>query len=33
MPDPDTLTDMAKAAARIADAIEQRETDRDLRRL
>ncbi len=26
MPDPDTLTDMAKAAARIADAIEQRET-------
>jgi single-stranded-DNA-specific exonuclease len=25
MPDPDTLTDMAKAAARIADAIEHRE--------
>src|SRR6185312_16227832 len=25
MPDPDTLTDMPKAAARIADAIEQRE--------
>src|SRR3954467_13667772 len=25
MPDPDTLTDMAKAAARIADAIERRE--------
>jgi single-stranded-DNA-specific exonuclease len=26
MPDPDTLTDMPKAAARIADAIERRET-------
>src|SRR6476469_996186 len=26
MPDPDTLTDMAKAATRIADAIERRET-------
>src|SRR5436190_19292771 len=26
MPDPDTLTDMAKAAARIVDAIERRET-------
>jgi len=25
MPDPDTLTDMAKAAARIADAVERRE--------
>src|SRR5437868_7688723 len=26
MPDPDSLTDMAKAAARITDAIERRET-------
>jgi single-stranded-DNA-specific exonuclease len=26
MPDPDVLTDMAKAAARIADAVERRET-------
>ena len=26
MPDPDTLTDMPKAAARIADAVEGRET-------
>src|SRR5690349_23856031 len=26
MPDPDTLTDMPKAAARIADAVERRET-------
>ena len=26
MPDPDALTDMPKAAARIADAIERRET-------
>ena len=26
MPDPDTLTDMPKAAARIADAIERRES-------
>ena len=33
LPDPDTLTDMPAAATRIADAVETRRADRDLRRL